>query len=313
MAEDHRAGSKALRDAEASACAGVSELDRDTSPFGRREDIIRVEPLKSTGRSPQLLGATVTFRAVPGLTVEWLERDVGCHLARNAALGHNVPEMDYCPLVPKGVTASVKPAGGGGVVVEVKSEDSDTAMDVLRRAELAARAGGRTEGTAPTATGPLREHHMGMTGMDGMCPMKVQGASVTSENVENGVALVFTTQAGDVAELRRRVHHMAEMHNQHRAGGMMGGCPQHRGGSGGMGGMMMGGGMMPAATASVVDVEGGARLTLHPQDESQLEALRQHVQMCAQAMGKGECPMMAPGAEGAPSEGTPAPSPQPGR
>lgn len=33
---------------------------------------------------------------------DWLERAISCHLARNAALGHEVPAMPDCPLVPRG-------------------------------------------------------------------------------------------------------------------------------------------------------------------------------------------------------------------
>jgi hypothetical protein len=78
-------------------------------------------------------GAVIVFRATPGMTAEWLQRVVDCHLARNAALGHDVPEMPDCPLVPKGVAATVK-ATDAGFAVAVRSEDSSTAAEVLRRA-----------------------------------------------------------------------------------------------------------------------------------------------------------------------------------
>lgn len=41
-AADHRAASAALRDAEAHACVGIADEDRDTSPFDRVEDIAAV-------------------------------------------------------------------------------------------------------------------------------------------------------------------------------------------------------------------------------------------------------------------------------
>lgn len=150
---------------------------------------------------------------------------------------------------------------------------------------------------------PGNEQHKGMMGMGAMCPMEVQGASVTTEDLKDGVALVFTTRTGDVADLRQRVRHMAQMHNQHPEGGMMGSCPHHQGGTGGsgMGGMMKGGTMMPPATTTVQEIDGGARLVFKPKDASQLAALRQHVQMCAQGMASGECPMMAPETEPAPT------------
>jgi hypothetical protein len=139
VAADHRAASQALRDAEALSCVGLSDDDRDISPFAHGEDIASVEPLYANvmsgkGPSSRLQGAVITFRALPGMTAQWLQRVVDCHLARNAALGHQVPEMPYCPLVPKGVTATVTPAGAG-FAVGVRSDDTETANDVLRRAQ----------------------------------------------------------------------------------------------------------------------------------------------------------------------------------
>jgi hypothetical protein len=145
-AADHRAASLALRDAEGRACTGISESDRDESPFHHTEDITSIEPLSvydgasngSAGpaqfpRSARHVeGAVVEFRAVPGMTVEWLQRVVDCHLARNAALGHDVPEMSYCPLVPKGVEATVT-AARGGFAVSIRSTVPAVAEDILRR------------------------------------------------------------------------------------------------------------------------------------------------------------------------------------
>jgi hypothetical protein len=104
--------------------------------------------------------------------------------------------------------------------------------------------------------------------------MQVPGTTVTSPDEEGGAALAFTTGAGasDVAKLRHRVRRMAETHNQqHARGGMT----------------------MPAATASVADIEGGSRLVLRPQAAEQLDALREHVRRQAGRMARGECPMRA--------------------
>jgi hypothetical protein len=139
MAADHRAAAQALRDAEAQACVGVSDDDRDISPFYHREDITSVQPANrpsphGKGAPPYLTGASVTFRAVPGLTAEWLQRVVNCHIARNNALGNDVPEMPYCPLVPKGVAAKVS-STGDGFVVTIESQDPSSAQEILRRAQ----------------------------------------------------------------------------------------------------------------------------------------------------------------------------------
>lgn len=140
-AAQHRAASAALRDAEASACAGIAAEDRDMSPFENPEDIVAVErlvesvpPTAKLAPLPREVGVVVTFRAVPGLTAEWLQRIVDCHLARNAALGHVVPEMPNCPLVPRGVSAHVRSVGNG-FAVEVRAEDRDTVREIRARAE----------------------------------------------------------------------------------------------------------------------------------------------------------------------------------
>jgi hypothetical protein len=144
IAADHRAASQTLRDAEAQACVGLSDDDRDMSPFYHREDIARVEPAieHTTGKNAhdQAVGAVVVFRAVPGMTAEWLQRLVDCHVARNNALGNDVPEMPYCPLVPKGVTAKVS-STGDGFAVRIESRDPETAKEVLRRAQALKTAG----------------------------------------------------------------------------------------------------------------------------------------------------------------------------
>jgi len=139
QAADHRAASEALRRAEAQACVGISDEDRDMSPFDHVEDIATVEPLKEPTGGPKAqrqrtAGAIVTFRAVPGMTPEWLQRLVDCHLARNASLGHNVPEMPNCPLVPNGIQARVT-STGSGFAVAIRSDDDKTAQEILARAQ----------------------------------------------------------------------------------------------------------------------------------------------------------------------------------
>jgi hypothetical protein len=139
QAAEHRAASAALRDAEERTCIGIAPADRDTSPFEHTDDIASVEPLvERTGgsKSPsqRTAGAVVVFRALPAMTAEWLQRMVDCHLARNAALGYSVPEMPNCPLVPRGATARVRSVRNG-FAVEVRSDDSATAREILLRAQ----------------------------------------------------------------------------------------------------------------------------------------------------------------------------------
>lgn len=153
LAAKHRAAAAALWDAEKRACAGISDDDRDTSPFYHREDIQSVSVLTETVNSGKSstqkeVGATVVFRAVPGMTGEWLQRVVDCHLARAAAVGHDMPEMSYCPLMLKGVKAKVTSAGNG-FAVNLSADDAATVAEIKKRArDLAATTG------APVATAP---------------------------------------------------------------------------------------------------------------------------------------------------------------
>jgi hypothetical protein len=155
-AAEHRGAAAALREIEARECVGLSEVDRDTSPFYHRDDIASVAPLNDSlpqarDRTPQLVGATVTFRPVRGLTVEWLQRILDCHLARNVTLGHNLPEMSYCPLVPMGVTATAR-AVASGIAVDLRSGERATAIEVLRRAEALVPS------RPLTGSGPARDY-----------------------------------------------------------------------------------------------------------------------------------------------------------
>ena len=137
LATEHRAASLALREAEAQACGGISEDDRDMSPFFHREDIQSARPLNQQAMratSAEHVGAVVVFRAVPGMTAQWLQRVVNCHLARAAAVGNRMPEMDYCPLVLKNVHARVTPVSDG-FEVEITSEDPATVAEIEKRAE----------------------------------------------------------------------------------------------------------------------------------------------------------------------------------
>jgi len=139
LAQKHRAASAALAEAETRACAGLSDEDRDMSPFYHREDIASVSPLveeikAGKGSTKKEVGATIVFHAVPGLTAEWLQRVVDCHLARAAAAGHDMPEMTYCPLVPKGAKAKVTSLGNG-FAVNVSADDAATVAEIKKRAE----------------------------------------------------------------------------------------------------------------------------------------------------------------------------------
>lgn len=157
VAEKHRAAAKALVDAEKRFCSGIPAADRDLSPFYHRDDIAAVQALKEAvdtsdvyARGSEiravevqqiekevfgpggLQGARVTFRAVPGMTPEWLQRAVDCHLARNAVIGDDAA-MSFCPLAVPHATASVR-STGNGFAVDVTSDDQGSAKEIVKRA-----------------------------------------------------------------------------------------------------------------------------------------------------------------------------------
>ncbi len=138
MAADHRQAAAALRDAETRSCAGIAPADRDMSPFHHREDVVsateieQVVPRGKVGNTKRTEGVAIVVRAVPGLTREYLQRTVDCHVARSAVMGTEMPEMAFCPLAVKGVRATVESVGNG-FRVEVRASSPEGAQEALRR------------------------------------------------------------------------------------------------------------------------------------------------------------------------------------
>ncbi|MFO0617569.1 MAG: hypothetical protein U0414_33555 [Polyangiaceae bacterium] len=139
LAAEHREAAQALRDAEASACANIAEEDRDVSPFADRTEIVAASDLTVEERpgdpsSKTLRGASITVQAVPGLSAEYLERVVSCHLARNASMGFAMGEMEFDPLAVKGASATVAPVDGG-FRVDIQGNDRDAITEIAKRAD----------------------------------------------------------------------------------------------------------------------------------------------------------------------------------
>lgn len=129
LAGEHRAKARDLIDAERRSCA---ELDEDTivhSPFYHREDILTVEAIRKDG---EIRGASVTFRKVRGLTSEWMENALACHLARAAAMGFK----DFMPDSPasiRGASVAVSPHGDT-IIVKIQATDGIVGAAIWGRA-----------------------------------------------------------------------------------------------------------------------------------------------------------------------------------
>lgn len=140
LALQHRAASRELRETEARACKNVPQGDQDISPFYHREDIVSAGPFMESvayGGGP-VIGAEVVFASLPGMTAEWLQRVVDCHLARNAVLGEAAKEMPHCPLAVPHVKAQVRSIGTG-FAVDITSNDEKSVKEVLSRTEALTR------------------------------------------------------------------------------------------------------------------------------------------------------------------------------
>lgn len=142
FAAKHRAASEALRAAEARACAGISDIEREASPF-RRRDIERVEAIeeKTLGRDA-VRGARVVLRDQAGASRDELQRLIDCHLAHWAVTGAQDPAVPSCPLALEGVTVEVKNREKS-IAVEILAQDPRTAATVIAnaRALVPARIG----------------------------------------------------------------------------------------------------------------------------------------------------------------------------
>jgi hypothetical protein len=119
---------------EQAACAEVPEADRDQGPFAHRDRIVAVEELQekaNTKVAPHPVGAAVYVRATPGMTQQWLDRIIECHVAHRAAAGL-APDADS-PFVPDAQISVSSRAGSFRVAIT--SNDVDTARTVIAKAE----------------------------------------------------------------------------------------------------------------------------------------------------------------------------------
>jgi hypothetical protein len=142
-AAGHRRVATMLASAEARACNGLSDVEIAVSPFGHRGDIVDVQVVSradADGR-PRVAGARVRFHQLEQLSADRLQHLLDCHIAIDSALGNDVPEKSYSPLVPRGARATVTTVPHG-YVVEVLSDDPDGAREIARRAQ-ALRPGAR--------------------------------------------------------------------------------------------------------------------------------------------------------------------------
>ena len=130
-----------LAEAEAQACAGLSDDELKNGPFARPAEIASVRPLlveafprDDNPPTYELGGAVVKVRASPGLTAEWLQRLVDCDLARSAAMAVSTAEPPASPFAFRGASAYVH-STGDGFAIEISSNEPRVAREILASAE----------------------------------------------------------------------------------------------------------------------------------------------------------------------------------
>jgi hypothetical protein len=126
-AQEHRRVALALREAQLSACAGVDE--RDLAPG----EVMDAQVIQGPDG---VAGARVRYHDLRQLSSDDLQRALDCRVARDDALGHESPQLGYCPLVPRGASATVTTVPHG-YMLEVRSSTPSTAHEVARCAMAA--------------------------------------------------------------------------------------------------------------------------------------------------------------------------------
>jgi len=132
--------------AHVNQCADV-EGDSNLNAVLSGEAVARVKPLYANLSDPrgsqeaQLRGATVIVRALPGMTAEWLDRQLKCHSATETLGQSETAPNDPFFLPDAAVTIAVRPMGSA-FAVDISAYPPKAAHRILRRANdwLASRA-----------------------------------------------------------------------------------------------------------------------------------------------------------------------------
>jgi len=118
-------------------CVGVPAKEREMGLLAFRENIISVAPLNEIrfagkAKYSQTEGVAIKLRATPGLSVPWLERVNGCHVALVGAgrLAGNTGSTD--PFVISGTTVGASEVYAG-FMLSVRGPNYDAAREILQR------------------------------------------------------------------------------------------------------------------------------------------------------------------------------------
>ncbi|MFO0589379.1 MAG: hypothetical protein U0441_17710 [Polyangiaceae bacterium] len=116
-------------------CVGIPADVRTTDPLLSSRAVVDVAPLRAVvmpkAGAPVQIGAVVRLRATPGMTREWLQREIDCHIAADATATAET-ENGACPLALADGSVTVS-STGSGFAVAIPGRPEDVA-DLLARA-----------------------------------------------------------------------------------------------------------------------------------------------------------------------------------
>jgi hypothetical protein len=118
-------------------CVGVPAKERELGLLAYRENMVSVTPLNEyrffgKAKYLQTEGVAIKLRATPGISVPWLERVNGCHVALVASgrLPGTVGPAD--PFVLPGTTVGASEVYAG-FVLSVRGPSYDAVREILQR------------------------------------------------------------------------------------------------------------------------------------------------------------------------------------
>jgi hypothetical protein len=130
-------------------CTGVPARERELGLLAFRDNIVSVTPLNEfhyAGKAKYLRteGAVIKLRATPGISVPWLERVNGCHIAMMGAgrLAGNEAAKDPFTLQGSSVAASEVYAA---YVLSVRGTSVEAVQEILQRSYALVSAPGGTK------------------------------------------------------------------------------------------------------------------------------------------------------------------------
>jgi hypothetical protein len=138
-AQAHLTAAKRLRDEERFACANVPDTDRSQGPFANPDRIETVQDRDPVfPKATATVGIAVYVRAEPGLTEQWLGREVACHLAHLAVVGHADDRGSSLSLDTVHVSVTSTPLG---FRVTMTSRDRDAMHALVEKGNAIAESG----------------------------------------------------------------------------------------------------------------------------------------------------------------------------